>query len=74
MPGKICARVIAYLLGENDYEVTENVDEIDEEKHSVPHIVVIAHSTLLQDDSSVVHDESTDDEESEIEMDLNWSN
>jgi len=50
--------------------MAEYVDEIDEQENGVPHIIFIAHSALFQDDSRVVHDEPTDNEESKIEMDL----
>lgn len=48
----------------------EHIDKVDEKIKSMKDIVIVTHSPLFNDASRIVTDESTEDEQSSIQVDI----
>jgi len=48
----------------------EDIDKVDEKIESMKDVVIITHSPLFNDASRIVADESTEDEQSSIQVDI----
>lgn len=58
------------LVSQQDHDVSEHVDEVDEDLDGVPDVVVIAHARLLHDHLRVVQHETDREGQSSPEDDL----